>query len=156
MSRAAGLLWEEPALEICLCGAVTGQKDRYRKELMPGRSCCEPGQLLFLPDHGIILSLLGCKGSPCKGPWDAHGILGYTRIGYTRIRYANGRILLMLPTPAETTVTVEAGVCCSTQQLCAWFSCLGNSEDALWLSCLLQNPLCVLKSFKGSWAGWKD
>lgn len=33
----------------------------------------------------------------------------------------------MPPTPAEVTVTVEAGICCSTQHLSAGFSCLDTS-----------------------------
>lgn len=67
---------------------------------------------LTLPAHRIISNLLGCKGS-----------LGHAR----DVLGVPGRVLLMLPAPAETIVMVEAGACCSTKLLCAWLPCLGIS-----------------------------
>lgn len=55
---------------------------RESKELMPGRPCSEPAQLL-LPNHGIISNLLACKGSLDLGhAIDAGVILDSSVAGY--------------------------------------------------------------------------
>lgn len=52
------------------------------KELMPGRPCCEPAQLV-LPNHGITSNLLACKGSLDLGhAIDAGVILDRSVAGY--------------------------------------------------------------------------
>lgn len=96
------------------------------------RPCCEPAQLFFFClTMGLYLICLGVKAAGvCAMP---ETLLG-------------SRVYQWQDNSAETVVTVEAGGCCSTRHLCGWLSYLAPLEEALWLSCLLQNPLCMIKS----------